>query len=147
MERTLNNVNFAPAWMKFVLIAAGIYNIIWGVFTIAFPNLYFSFAEMAPTNYPEVWQCVGMIIGVYGIGYIIAAYDPYRQWPIVFVGLLGKVLGPIGYFNALIKGTFTLKAGLTNIINDLMWWIPFTMILLGAYRKQITMFKKQRIEQ
>ena len=29
-----------------------------------------------------------MIVGVYGIGYIIAAGNPYKHWPIIFVGLL-----------------------------------------------------------
>jgi small multidrug resistance pump len=37
-----------------------------------------------------------MIVGVYGVGYYIAAYDPYRHWPIVFVGFSGKFFGPIG---------------------------------------------------
>lgn len=122
-----------PKWMKYVLVLAGLYNIAWGIFTIVSPNMYFELAKMPASNYPEIWQCVGMIVGVYGIGYIIAAYDPYRHWPIIFVGLLGKILGPIGYINAYTKGTFTLASGLTNITNDLIWWIPFTIILWKAY--------------
>ena len=142
METSEKTAYNAPQWMKYVLIAAGIYNIIWGIFTIILPDFYFSFSGMPVSNYPEIWQCVGMIVGVYGIGYIIAAYDPLKHWPIIFVGLLGKILGPIGYLNALAKGTFTLKAGLTNITNDLIWWIPFTMILLAAYKQH----KSQRIK-
>ncbi len=124
----------SPKWMKYILIAAGLYNILWGAVTIVSPNFYFEFAKMPVSNYPEIWQCVGMIVGVYGIGYFIAAYNPYKHWPIVLVGLLGKILGPIGYINAYVKGTFTLAAGLTNITNDLIWWIPFTIILWKAYR-------------
>jgi small multidrug resistance pump len=45
-------------------------------------------------RYPDIWQCVGMIVGVYGVGYLIAAFDPLRHWPVILVGLLGKVLGP-----------------------------------------------------
>lgn len=120
-------------WMKMVLISAGIYNIVWGAYTIIWPNSYFELAGMKAANYPEIWQCVGMIVGVYGIGYIIAAFDPYKHWPIILVGLLGKVLGPFGYINGYYKGTFTLEAGLTNITNDLIWWIPFTIILYKAY--------------
>lgn len=115
-----------PIWMKYFLIAAGIYNILWGLFTIIFPNLYFEFSQMPQTNYPEIWQCVGMIVGLFGIGYIIAAFNPYKHWPIILVGLLGKILGPVGFISGYFKGTFTLKAGLTNITNDLIWWIPFT---------------------
>ena len=120
--------------MKFVLITAGIYNIVWGVVTIVYPEFYFNFAGMNNNNFPEIWQCVGMIVGVYGIGYIIAAYNPVKHWPIILIGLLGKILGPFGYINAYYKGTFTLKAGITNITNDLIWWIPFTIILWHAYK-------------
>ncbi|MEO8514868.1 MAG: alkyl hydroperoxide reductase [Ignavibacteria bacterium] len=127
-------INKAPGWMKITLILAGIYNLAWGIITILWPELYFTFSKMATSNYPEIWQCVGMIVGVYGIGYIIAAFDPYKHWPIILVGLLGKIFGPFGFLNAYYKGTFTLAAGLTNITNDLVWWIPFTIILIKAYR-------------
>ena len=38
-------------------------------------------------RYPQIWQCVGMIVGVYGVGYLVAASDPLRHWPIVLVGM------------------------------------------------------------
>jgi hypothetical protein len=85
-------------------------------------------------NYPEIWQCVGMIVGLYGIGYLIAAQDSHTHWPIVFVGLLGKIFGPIGFLIALLRGAFPPLFGLTILTNDLLWWIPFTLILREAYR-------------
>ena len=130
----MNNNAAFPKWMKYVLILAGIYNILWGIVTVLYPDFYFKFSGMPAANYPEIWQCVGMIVGVYGIGYLIASVNPYKHWPIIFVGLLGKILGPIGYMNALMHDRFTLKAGLTNITNDLIWWIPFTIILWKAYK-------------
>src|SRR5689334_18386241 len=93
-----------PPWMRRVLLAAGFYNLAWGAWAILFPNAMFHLADLPPANYPQLWQCIGMIVGVYGVGYVIAAFDPMRHWPIVFVGLLGKVLGPIGMVAALIHG-------------------------------------------
>jgi len=84
-------------------------------------------------NYPEIWQCVGMIVGVYGIGYMIAAFDPLRHWPIILVGFLGKVLGPIGMVDAIWKGKLPAIAGITCVFNDLIWWAPFAIILWRAY--------------
>lgn len=124
-------------WMKPVLISAGVYNILWGAVTVFFPRFYFSFSNMPDTNYPEIWQCVGMIVGVYGIGYIIAAFDPYKHWPIILVGLLGKILGPIGYLNALAAGRFTLTAGIVNIFNDIIWIVPFVIILYKAQKNNL----------
>lgn len=41
-------------------------------------------------------QSIAIIVAAYGIGYAIAARSPYLQWPITFVGQLGKVFGPLG---------------------------------------------------
>src|SRR5690606_22323944 len=99
--------------------------LLWGALVIVRPYLLFDLAGMPRINYPEIWQCVGMIVGVYGIGYLIAAADPYRHWPIVLVGLLGKVFGPIGFAMALAQGSLPPLFGLTLLTNDLIWWLPF----------------------
>lgn len=121
--------------MSWVLIAAGIYNLAWGAITIFFPTLLFDFAEMEPPRYPQIWQCVGMIVGVYGVGYLAAARDPVKHWPITLVGLLGKIFGPIGFAGALITGDLPIAFGATILSNDLIWWIPFAAILFQAYKK------------
>ena len=87
-----------------MLIAAGIYNLCFGLFAILLPNSMFELIAMEPPKYPELWQCIGMIVGVYGVGYIIAAFDPARHWPIVLVGFLGKIFGPIGMAVAVVLG-------------------------------------------
>ncbi len=124
----------ADPWMKPVLLAAGVYNILWGGFVLFFPLAMFRWFGMQPPNYPQLWQCVGMIVGVYGVGYIAAAFDPLRHWPIVLVGFLGKVFGPIGFVQAVYEGAFPLAFGINNITNDVIWWIPFALILRRAYQ-------------
>ncbi len=124
----------APRWAAAWLWAAAIYNLAWGMAIIVAPHALFDFAGIARLNYPEIWQCVGMIVGVYGVGYAIAARDPRRHWPIVLVGLLGKVLGPLGFADALWRGVFPPAFGITILSNDLLWWIPFGLILRDAYR-------------
>jgi len=124
----------AAAWMSPVLVAAGVYNIAWGGLAILAPDWCFRAVGMEPANYPELWQCIGMIVGVYGVGYIIAAFDPLRHWPITLVGLLGKILGPIGFAQALATGRLPLAFGWNILTNDLIWWLPFAAILLAARR-------------
>ncbi|MBC7715128.1 MAG: alkyl hydroperoxide reductase [Rhizobacter sp.] len=124
-----------------VLTIAAVYNVVWGGLIILFPHALFDFAGLPRMNYPGVWQCVGMIVGVYGIGYWVAASDPDRHWPIVLVGLLGKIFGPIGFLQALYLGVFNLKFGLTIISNDIIWWIPFYLILKNSAGEIKTFFK------
>lgn len=121
-------------WMKYILGAAGIYNILWGAWVVFFPVAVINLAGMEPPRYPQIWQCVGMIVACYGVGYLIAATDPVRWWPLVLVGLIGKVLGPLGFTHALITGGLPLEFGWMILLNDLIWWPPFAVILWSAAR-------------
>lgn len=122
-------------WMKRALVAAGVYNLLWGFVTVAFPERTLTLLGVDPAPlYPQFWQCIGMIVGVYGVGYLIAARDPHRHWPIVLVGLLGKLFGPVGFVSSLLNGGLPLKMGLTILANDVVWWAPFSLILFDALR-------------
>ena len=122
-------------YFQLILKVAAVYNIVWGAWVILFPNTLFVWAQMELPNYPSLWQCVGMIVGVYGLGYWFAAANPTRHWPIVFVGLAGKILGPIGFLQAYLEGVYPASFGLTIITNDLIWWIPFAQILWAAHQQ------------
>ena len=117
-------------WMRRVLKCAAAYNILWGSFAILLPvqSLRLSGFDPLPT-YPQLWQCIGMIVGVYGVGYWIAAGNPFRHWPIVLVGLLGKLFGPIGVAWHVFNGTLPSGMFWTTLFNDAIWWIPFAFIL------------------
>ncbi len=125
-----------PRPVKYILLAAAVYNLLWGAWAVLFPNASFDWIGMARPNYPEFWQCIGMIVGVYGVGYAIAAFDPNRHWPIVLVGFLGKVFGPIGFLQAIWKGALPLAFGWHIVFNDLIWWIPFAIALRQAFHSR-----------
>ncbi|MFM7467926.1 MAG: hypothetical protein ACKO37_00275 [Vampirovibrionales bacterium] len=133
-ETPLYQESMAPRWMQWVLLSAAIYNAAWGAWVILFPLTLFQWMHMPVPNYPELWQCVGMIVGCYALGYAIAVLAPYRYWPVVLVGLVGKLLGPIGFVKAVyVDHTFSPWFGLNILTNDLLWWIPFFLILQGKY--------------
>ena len=124
-----------PRWMTRVLLAAAIYNIVWGLIAMTAPTVMFRWVGLEPLPlYPEFWQCIGMIVGVYGIGYWIASHNPYRHWPMVLVGLLGKVFGPIGFAYAVWQERLPASFGWIILTNDLIWWGPFLSILWNAAR-------------
>lgn len=125
----------APLWMRRWLVAAGVYNIVWGAAMVLAPITTLKMLGVSPPTtelWPQLWACIGMIVGVYGLGYLIAARDPLRHWPIVLVGLLGKTFGPIGFVDAAARGDLPWSMGVTILTNDLLWWIPFSMILWHA---------------
>jgi len=123
--------------MRGWLIAAGAYNVLWGAAMALAPVGTLRALGVSPSTtelWPQLWACIGMIVGVYGLGYLIAARDPARHWPIVLVGLLGKILGPIGFVGAAMQGQLPWSMGVTIVTNDLVWWIPFAMMLWHAAR-------------
>ena len=122
----------APVWMQSALKLAGIYNILFGIWVIGWPNAWFEISGMEVPRYPFLWQCIGMIVGVYGLGYLVASKSPLKHWPIVLVGFLGKVFGPIGFLWAAAQGELPWQAGWIIILNDLVWLVPFAMILWAA---------------
>lgn len=124
----------APRWMSLTLAAAAAYNLLWGAWVVLFPQHFFEVLGLAPTNYPTIWQGMGMVIGVYGVGYGLAAVNPLRHWPIVLVGLLGKVLGPIGFFHAWLTGQLPFAFFYTLITNDFLWWVPFALIVRAGFK-------------
>ena len=130
----------SPKWMRWVLMAAAAYNLIWGGWVVLRPMDLFNLTGIEQPLYPGIWQCVGMIVGVYGIGYAIASTNPCRHWPIVLVGFLGKVFGPIGMaynFVALpvdAPGRLPLSWAWINVTNDLIWLVPFAAILYHAFK-------------
>ncbi len=121
--------------MTTALRLAGVYNLLWGAWSVLFPHHFWSLLDMPQPNYPFLWQCIGMIVGVYGVGYWFAATDVARHWPIVLVGLLGKIFGPLGFIDAhFVRDLVPLRFGITLLTNDLIWWIPFALMLRHAYR-------------
>ena len=117
------------SWMHVVLRLAAVYNLLWGGWVILFPNAFFDLVGMAQPTHPMIWQGMGMVIGVYCRVVWWAAAIPIKHWPIVAVGFLGKIFGPLGFvFNFLsdhVPGVFAY----TLITNDFIWWIPFFLIL------------------
>ncbi len=129
----MTNQSF-PKWMTTMLRLAAVYNILWGAWVTLFPFHFFDLAQLPRPNYAAIWQAVGMIVGCYGIAYWIASYNPYKHWGIILVGFLGKLFGPIGFVQHLAQGSLPLVFGLHNITNDLIWLIPFGLVLHGAYQ-------------
>jgi small multidrug resistance pump len=105
--------------------AAAVYNAIWGTAAVLFPNVFFSAFGMKIPNYPQLFQGIGMIVGVYAIAYWLIAKNPERYGPFVYVGLLGKIFGPIGFVFGAMRGELPWAFGWINVFNDLIWLPAF----------------------
>lgn len=118
---------------QYILLYAGFYNIVWGAIVVLFPSFLHQFFTLEPPKDILLWQCIGMFVGVFGLGYIVTATDPERYWVMVAVGLLGKICGISGYLSNLALGNIDPKFIYFIITNDIIWIIPFYLILYWTY--------------
>jgi hypothetical protein len=121
------------AWHRRVFVAAGLYNLAWGVTAALDPSWFFRYAGLEPPNQPEIFGCLGMVLGLYGILYLEVARRPERGFLIAAVGLVGKLLGPAGLFVLIASGRWPLRAGVLCLTNDFIWWVPFGVYLVDAW--------------
>jgi small multidrug resistance pump len=112
--------------------AAALYNLLWGAGMSLFPAGYFQIVGMPAPNYPALWQVVGMFVLVYAPGYWWVARQPVRHRHLVVIGLLGKLLGPLGFVGSFALGSLPLAFGWTLLTNDLIWWPAFGLFLREA---------------
>lgn len=119
-----------PIWVRVVLLSAGVYNICWGVYVCVWPKAIFEYLWVPIPSYLSLWQCIGMMVGLYGVLFIIAARDPVRYRIVVLIGLVGKILGPIGFFLALQRGEYPWSFGWVILLNDVLWWLPLYAVLI-----------------
>jgi len=127
--------NSDSPWLSLALAASCVHSISWGLFIIGLPLVAaraYGFDE--PPSELFLWQGVGLVICLFGIGYGIAATDPRRHWAAVLIGLLAKVLGPIGIVTAVARGEVASGVLWLLPVNDIIWWIPFGVVIAHGIR-------------
>ena len=119
---------------RLTFVAAAAYNGAFGVWAGLFPRSFFSAFDLAEPRYPSIWACLGMVIGLYGLGYAYAAWRLDRAAPFIAIGLLGKLLGPVGWIAAVASGEWPTRTFTLIMFNDIVWWAPFGLFLADETR-------------
>ena len=119
---------------RWFFFAAAVYNAVWGLAVSVFPFFIFDLCRIARPGQPWLMQCIGMIVGVYAIGYWFVSRDPRRYGAFVWVGLAGKVLGPVGFLFGAVSGEIPWSFGWVNVFNDLIWLPGFVVFLVEWMR-------------
>ena len=134
---------------RIIFILAGAYNIAVGLWAALAPRSLFDWMELGAPSHPGIWACLGMVIGLYGLIYLQVAFTDSRHRSSVVVlagrrfeydftrfligiGLVGKILGPIGFVLAVHNGELPLRMISLVALDDLIWWVPFILYLIDG---------------
>lgn len=117
-------------------LAAAIYNAVWGTAVVLFPKALFEIVSLPPSNYPALFQCIGMMVLAYAPGYWLVWKDPSRYGAFVWVGILGKTMGPVGFLVSAIRGDLPWSFGWLICLNDLPWLPAFALFAREFVRQE-----------
>jgi AhpC/TSA antioxidant enzyme len=125
-----------PQWLRQVLVFAGVWHIVLGAAIVVAPDAFFDLSRIPRPNYTQLWQGSGVMTAMMGVGYVIAARNPLRYWPVILIGFVPKLVAPFSFAWGVWRHGLPLAFGSLVIIHDLLWWIPFAMLLWLAAREK-----------
>lgn len=129
-----------PAWTGLVLRLAGIYNVIAAAGVVIMAEwLDRRLGSSAPPSplMTEGWHALAVWMAVFGLGFLLAARDAYRHWPIVLMGLLSK-LGTGAWMGwDILYGRSPVLMWWWIAIDAVAWSVPFLAILQSAYEASL----------
>ncbi len=125
-----------PQWLRQTLVFAGAWHLVLGASIVIAPGAFFVLTGLALPNYLQMWQGAGIMTAVMGLGYAIAARDPLRYWPVVLIGLIPKIVAPVGVILGFWRRELPASLGTLVLVNDVAWWVPFSLLLWLAFRKE-----------
>ena len=120
-------------WMQITLLAAGIYNLIWGVVTILNPQRIFENLHLALPNYMIMWQGIALVEILFGLGYLLASKQPFKHWIIVLIGFILKLTIGISFIYLLMVNRLPANLFTHILANDLVWLLPFAGIIYFSF--------------
>lgn len=125
-----------PQWLRQSLVFAGAWHLVLGASIMISPEAFFTLTGLDLPNYMQLWEGAGVMAAVMGIGYVIAARDPLRYWPVILIGLIPKIVSPIGVVWGFWQRELPTALGTLVLVNDVAWWVPFSMLLWYAVRDE-----------
>lgn len=122
-------------WAKTILLTAASYNVLWGVLSVFMPLRLMSWLLGGAETAPFAMQIIGVVTISMGLAYLLAAFDPFRQWAISMAGLAFSILASVTYFIGRSKGLAD-EAFFNVVLGNWLIWIPlFGVVVWLVYRQ------------
>jgi small multidrug resistance pump len=120
--------------MRFLLGFAGCYNLLAGLTMIVF---YHEALKLIGWPKPELMlpiQLVGILVGLFGLGYLLVASNPVENRNVLLLGFLSKALGSLLGIGYVALGKLSASFLVVLLFVDIMYLPPFAVILFRLYR-------------
>ncbi len=115
-------------WMHGLLRFAGVYNIVAGLSMMVLYHEGFKALGLPKPEFNMPIQLVGVLVAIFGIGYLIVDRNPVGNRNVLLLGLLSKFLGPMLGFYYVANGELPPVMLVVLFFADIIYWIPFWLI-------------------
>jgi uncharacterized membrane protein HdeD (DUF308 family) len=114
--------------LQFILKFAGYYNIVAGLAMVIFYHEGFRALGVPKPEFVLPIQLVGVLVAIFGVGYLIAERNPIDNRNIVLLGFLSKLLGPLLAIMHISSGNLPVMMLAVLFFADGIYLIPFWVI-------------------
>lgn len=123
--------------MHFILKFAGVYNIIAGLSMMILYHEGFKALQLPKPEFVLPIQLVGLLVAIFGVGYLMVDRNPIENRNILFLGWLSKLLGPLLAIMHIAAGSLPVIMLAVLFFADTIYLIPFWVMYykLCAVRK------------
>lgn len=118
-----------------MLFIAAAYFVLWGLVVLIFPHSLHSILIETASVSLIFWDLIAVFTITLGIGLLIAAFDPFRNWLIMFVNLLFHLAIIGGFLVGLSKGYFSSTFLPFLFFNHMIWMIPLIAGMITVYNR------------
>lgn len=115
-------------WMRLVLRIASIYNLWAGLGMVVFYHEVSKVLGMPRPTPIMPFQLVGLLVGLFGVGYWLVANRPLENRNVLWLGFWSKLLGTVLCYYHVARGTLPISFLPLVALSDLIYLPPFFII-------------------
>ncbi len=120
-------------WMRKLLVFVGCYNLLAGLTMIVFYHECFKFIGLPKPQLMLPMQLVGILVGLFGVGYLLVASNPIENRNLLLLGFWSKALGSAFGVGYVLLGKLPPVFLVILFFADIAYLPPFFLILKRLY--------------
>jgi len=122
-------------WMKLVLRLAGVWNLLAAVGMIVFHHEGYRMLGLPKPAIILPVQVMGILVGLFGVGYLLVAHSPIENRNILTLGFCSKAIASAFAAWYIVVGKLPWTFAPLLIVGDIIWLPPFWAILRRLYKR------------
>jgi hypothetical protein len=116
-------------WMRWLLRFVGCYNLLAGLTFLVFYHECFKLIGMPKPQLMLPVQLVGILVGLFGVGYLMVARHPLENRNLLVLGFWSKSLGSLLGVGYVVLGKLPPAFLVILFFADIMYLPPFVVIM------------------